>query len=88
MTLLKSSSITECSLVKFFVLMMNIKIKIITLPLLITLSLIFGACADQTIETPDAVDDAVQEGVEGVEQGAEDAGQAIEEGVKDLEKKC
>ena len=65
---------------------MNIKIKTIALPLLITLSLIFGACAEQTIEAPDAVDGAVQEGVESVEQGAEDAGDAIKDGVKELEK--
>lgn len=74
------------SLVNFLVLMMNIKIKTIAFPLLVSLSLIFGACADQTIEAPDAVDGAVQEGIEGVEQGTEDAGNAITDGVKDLEK--
>lgn len=74
------------SLVNFLVLMMNIKIKTIAFPLLVSLSLVFGACADQTIEAPDAVDGAVQEGIESVEQGAEDAGNAIKEGVKDLEK--
>ena len=74
------------SLVNFLVLMMNIKIKTIAFPLLVSLSLVFGACADQTIEAPDAVDGAVQEGIESVEQGAEDAGNAITDGVKDLEK--
>lgn len=66
--------------------MMNITIKTIAVPLLVSISLVFGACADQTIEAPDAVDGAVQEGVEGIEQGAEDAGSAIKDGVKDLEK--
>ena len=74
------------SLVNFLVLMMNIKIKTIAFPLLVSLSLVFGACADQTIEAPDAVDGAVQEGIESVEQGAEDAGNAIKDGAMDLEK--
>ena len=65
---------------------MNIKIKTIAVPLFIALSLIIGACSDQTIESPDSVDGAVQDGVEGVEQGADDAGNAIEDGLKDLEK--
>ncbi len=61
-------------------------IKTITVPAFVALSLLFGACADQTIESPDAVDGAVQEGVEGVEQGAEDAGNVVEDGIKGLEK--
>ena len=65
---------------------MNNKIKNIAFPLFVALSLIFGACADQTIESPDSVDGAVQEGVEGIEQGADDAGNAIDEGLKDLNK--
>ena len=65
---------------------MNIKIKTIAVPIFVALSLIFAACADQTIETPDAVDDTVEEGVEGIEQGAEDAGNAVEDGLKGLEK--
>ncbi|MGD1918217.1 MAG: hypothetical protein ACFCAD_04640 [Pleurocapsa sp.] len=65
---------------------MNIKVKTIAVPAFVALSLLFGACADQTIETPDAVDGAVQEGVEGIEQGAQDAGNAVEGGLKDLQK--
>ena len=65
---------------------MNIQIKTIALPLFVSLSLIFGACAEQTIESPDSVDGAFQDGVEGIEQGADDAGNAIDEGLKDLEK--
>ncbi len=65
---------------------MNIKVKTIAVPAFVALSLLFGACADQTIESPDAVDGAVQEGVEGFEQGAEDAGNAVEGGLEDLEK--
>ena len=57
---------------------MNIKVKTVAIPAFVALSLLFGACADQTIETPDAVDDAAQEGIEGVEQGMEDAGNAVE----------
>ena len=47
---------------------MNIKIKTIAVPAFVALSLLFGACADQTIESPDAVDGGVQEGIEGVEE--------------------
>ena len=60
-------------------------IKTIAVPMFVALSLVFGACAtDQTIETPDAVDGAVQEGIEGVEQGAGDAGNAIKDGATNL----
>ena len=55
----------------------------ITVPALIALSLVFGACGEQTIETPDAVNDDIEQGVENVEQGADDAGNAIEEGAQD-----
>ena len=55
-------------------------------PALIALSLIFAACGEQTIETPDAVNDDFDRGLENVEQGAEDAGSAVDEGLKDLEK--
>ena len=65
---------------------MNNKIKTIAVPAFVALSLILGACSEQTIESPDSVDGAVQEGVEGVEQGADDAGSAIDEGLKDLGK--
>ncbi|MEM8829793.1 MAG: hypothetical protein AAGE96_10600 [Cyanobacteria bacterium P01_G01_bin.19] len=64
---------------------MNIKVKNIAVPAFVALSLLFGACADQTIESPDAVDGAVQEGVEGIEQGAEDAGNAVEGGLDNLQ---
>ena len=65
---------------------MNIKVKTIAVPAFVALSLLLGACGDQTIESPDAIDGAVQEGVEGIEQGAEDAGAAVEGGLKDLQK--
>jgi len=61
-------------------------IKTIAVPAFVALSLFFGACADQTIESPDAVDGAAQEGVEGIEQGAQDAGNVVEDGVKGLQK--
>ncbi len=59
-------------------------IKNLTIPTLIGLSVLFGACAEQKIETPD--NSSIQEGIEGIEQGAEDATDAIKSGVKDLEK--
>lgn len=59
-------------------------IKNLTIPTLIGLSLLFGACAEQNIEPPDA--SGIQEGIEGIEQGAEDATDAIKSGVEDLEK--
>ena len=62
---------------------MNIKIKTLAVPMFIALSLIVGACGDPTIESPDAVDGAVQDGVEGIEQGAEDAGNAVEGAIDD-----
>jgi hypothetical protein len=64
---------------------MNIKIKTLAVPMFVALSLIVGACGDQTIESPDAVDDAAQDAVEGIEQGAEDAGNAIEDAGDDVE---
>ena len=63
--------------------MMNFKI---VLPVFVALSLIVGACSDQTIEAPDAVDGAVQEGVEGTEQGLEDTGNAVDEGLNNLDR--
>jgi dsDNA-specific endonuclease/ATPase MutS2 len=63
--------------------MMNI--KVLAISMLLGLSLLFGACAKQAVESPDAVDGAVQEGVESVQQGAEDAGGAVEGGVKDMQ---
>ena len=65
---------------------MNIKVKTIAVPAFVALSLLFGACGDQTIESPDAVDGAATEGIEGIEQGAEDAGNAVEGGLKDFQK--
>lgn len=62
---------------------MNIRSLII--PFFVALSLVFGACSDQTMETPDAVNDDIDEGIENVEQGAEDAGDAVDEGLNDLE---
>ena len=65
---------------------MKIKIKTLAVPMFVALSFVFAACGEQTIESPDAVDGAVQDGVEGVEQGAEDAGNTVEDGLKNLEK--
>lgn len=63
--------------------MMNI--KSLAVPAFVAMSLVFTACAgNQTIETPDAVDGAVQDGIEGVEQGANDAGDAINGGIDNL----
>ena len=63
--------------------MMNIKTLVV--PAFVAMSLIFTACAsDQQIETPD-VDGAVQDGIEGVEQGAGEAGDAIDGGLENLE---
>ncbi|MGF1542126.1 MAG: hypothetical protein ACFCU5_17060 [Pleurocapsa sp.] len=59
-------------------------IKNLTVPTLIGLSLLFGACAEQQIETPDA--SGIQEGIEGIEQSAEDANDALSDGVKELQK--
>ena len=60
-------------------------IKTIAVPMFVGLSLVFGACAaDQTIETPDAIDGAVQEGVNGVNSGVEDAGNAVNGGIDNL----
>ena len=59
-------------------------IKNLTVPTLIGLSLLFGACGEQNIEAPDA--SGVQEGIEGIEQSAEDANDAIQSGVKELQK--
>ncbi|MEM7756884.1 MAG: hypothetical protein AAF298_01955 [Cyanobacteria bacterium P01_A01_bin.40] len=67
--------------------MMNIKIKNLAIPAFVALSLAVTACSgNQTIENPDAVDGAVQDGIEGVEQGAEDAGDAVQDGAKNLQK--
>jgi len=63
--------------------MMNI--KSLAVPAFVAMSLVFTACAgNQTIETPDAVDGAVQDGIEGVEQGANDAGDAVKGGIDGL----
>ncbi len=65
--------------------MMNIKIKTLAVPAFVALSLVFTACAgDQTIETPDAVDGAGQEAIEGVEQGTKEAGDAVKGGLDNL----
>lgn len=60
-------------------------IKNLAVPAFVAMSLVFTACAgNQTIETPDAIDGAVQDGIEGVEQGANDAGNAVKEGFDGL----
>lgn len=66
--------------------MMNIKIKNLTVPAFVALALTVTACSGSSnIETPDAVDGAVQDGIEGVEQGVEDAGSAIQDGAENLQ---
>ena len=75
---------------------MNIKVKTIAVPAFVALSLLFGACADQSIESPDAVDgategiedagSAIEGGLNDLETGAEDAGNYVEDGAKDLQK--
>ena len=63
--------------------MMNL--KNLAVPAFVAMSLVFTACAgNQTIETPDAVDGGTQDGIEGVEQGIEDAGNAVQDGVDGL----
>jgi hypothetical protein len=64
--------------------MMNI--KTIAIPAFIALSLVFTACAkEQTIEAPGTVDGAAQDGMESVEQGADDAGNAAQDGMESVE---
>ena len=63
--------------------MMNI--KTLAVPAFVAMSLIFTACAgNQQIEAPDAVDGAVQDGIEGIEEGAGNAGDAINGGLENL----
>jgi len=62
-------------------------IKSLAVPAFIAMSLLFTACdtGNQTIEAPDAVDGATQDGIEGVEEGANDTGDAIDGGLDSLE---
>ncbi|GAB4549143.1 MAG: hypothetical protein Tsb0014_43810 [Pleurocapsa sp.] len=53
-------------------------LKKLTLPLILGLSLLFGACQEST-QTPDNSEDAG----EAIENAGEDAGDAVEEGVND-----
>jgi len=62
--------------------MMNI--KSLAVPAFVAMSLLFTACAGSQIEAPDAVDGAAQDGIEGVEQGANDAGDAVNGGLDNL----
>lgn len=62
--------------------MMNI--KTLAVPAFVALSLVFTACAGNQIETPDAVDNGGQEGIEGVEQNVNEAGDAVQDGLEDL----
>lgn len=63
--------------------MMNI--KTLAVPAFVAMSLIFTACAgNQQIEAPDAIDGAIQDGIEGVEDGAGKAGDAINGGLDSL----
>ncbi len=56
-------------------------LKKLTLPLILGLSLLFGACQEST-QTPDNSEDAG----EAIENAGEDAGKAIEEAGKDAGK--
>lgn len=62
-------------------------IKKLTVPVFVALSLVFTGCATggNQIEAPDAVDGAIQDGIEGIEQGASEAGDAIEGGLENLQ---
>ena len=62
--------------------MMNI--KNLAVPAFVALSLVFTGCAGSQIEAPDAVDGAVQDGVEGVEEGAGEAGNAVNGGLDNI----
>lgn len=65
--------------------MMNLKLKNLAVPAFVALALAVTACSSSNnIEAPDAVDGAVQDGIEGVEQNAEDAGKAFEDGADSL----
>lgn len=59
-------------------------VRNLTVPTLIGLSLLFGACAEQQIEAPDT--GTVEESIEGLEESAEDATGTIQDGVKNLQK--
>ncbi|MEL6499914.1 MAG: hypothetical protein AAFO76_08620 [Cyanobacteria bacterium J06607_15] len=63
--------------------MMNL--KNLAVPAFVAMSLVFTACAgNQTIETPDAVDGGSQDGIEGIEQNVNDAGDAVKDGFDGL----
>ena len=61
-------------------------IKTLAVPAFVAMSLIFTACAgtNQQIEAPDAVDGAVRDGIEGIEEGAGNTGDAINGGLENI----
>ena len=69
--------------------MIIMKIKNLTVPMILGLSLLFVGCSNTTqIETPEGTQDLegqIQEGIEGIEQGAEDATGAVEDGMDSLQ---
>jgi hypothetical protein len=87
LTVKEFSSITYIVQLNFSLInSMNIKLKTVAVPAFVALSLLFGACAEKAVESPDAgVDGTVQEGVENVQQGAEDAGSAVEGAAKNVQ---
>ncbi len=54
-------------------------LKKLTLPLILSLSLLFGACQGESTQSPNNSEDAG----EAIENAGEDAGNAVEEGVND-----
>jgi hypothetical protein len=61
-------------------------IRNLTVPAVLTISLLFGACGEQKIEGPDGIDSQMQEGIEGIEQGAEDASGAVKDSIDGVKK--
>ena len=64
--------------------MMNI--KSFAIPAFVAMSLIFTACTgnNSQVETPGAIDGTLQDGIEGVEEGAGNATDAINGGLENI----
>lgn len=69
--------------------MIIMNIRNLTVPVVLGLSLLFVGCGDTTtIKAPEGtqgLDGQIQEGIEGVEQGAEDATGAVKDGMDSLQ---
>ena len=63
--------------------MMNI--KNLTVPAILAMSLLFGACAKQKIEAPEGLDSQMQEGIEGIDQDAENDGDAMRNSIDTID---